>query len=68
MQVDRVARVRLDVGVKGRRGRESSDDAAGDRTPQQGRVARRQAVAAAEDEVLICGGDFSQSVSQSVST
>lgn len=50
VQIDPVARVRLDVGFKGARGREGGCHLGGD-----GRGSRRgRAVAAAEDEVLAC--------------
>ena len=57
VQVDPVARVGLDVGFKGARGREGARHSGGDR----GGGSRRRAVAAAEDEVLIYvvgGGGF----------
>ena len=56
VQVDAVTRVGLDVGFKSPRGRERSRHFAGDGAPSgsRRRAKARRAVAAAEDEVLIC--------------
>ncbi len=53
MQIDPMARVGMDVGFKGPRGRERLGHGAGDRHRDRGsRRLLRGAVAAAEDEVL----------------
>lgn len=60
VQVDTMARVRLDVGIKCPRGREGRGDGAGDRR----RVAGRRAIATAEDEVLVCDGALVEQTSR----
>ena len=56
VQVDGVGGVGLDEGLEGAGGGEGAGDAGGDGAAEEGRVAGWGAVAAAEDEVLVCGG------------
>lgn len=56
MQIDRMSGVRLNIGFKSLRRWESTGHAGWDRTPHHSRAgSTRRAVAATEDEVLICG-------------